>query len=202
MGCQHCTSPRLSQLTWAVTSAWRRAPNREPPFTSMWKVDKQNCPCLSASACVWVLLRCLSAREQKENWNLEQEEIVVYHCSDREQCVWVCLQKKVFVTLPRTGTVDTEAIYWVHYLVFLYSLLDVTPHPLGHLPSLQAHIMSWSQSQHLLLRQKHLLFFLHRLRCSIISQTSVLLMSMCSVYYTWTIKAFTTPPPLYRYLFR
>lgn len=49
---------------------------------------------------------------------------------------------------------------------------------------------------------KALASFLHRLRCSIISQTSVLLMSMCSVYYTWTIKAFTTPPPLYRYLFR
>lgn len=51
MGCQHYTSPRLSRLTWVVTSAWRRAPNREPPFTSMWKVDKQKCPCLSASAC-------------------------------------------------------------------------------------------------------------------------------------------------------
>lgn len=77
-----------------------------------------------------------------------------YCCRDREHCVWVCLQKKVFVTLPIPGTVDTGAIYWVHDWVLLYFLLDVTPHPLGPLPSLQACIMSWSQSTHRHLRQQ------------------------------------------------
>lgn len=42
-GCPRCTSPGLSLFTWAATSAWRRAPRRQPLFTSTWKVDGRNC---------------------------------------------------------------------------------------------------------------------------------------------------------------
>lgn len=35
----------------------------------------------------------------------------VFLTADRKQSVWVCLQKKVYVTLAWTGTVDTGAIY-------------------------------------------------------------------------------------------
>lgn len=64
-------------------------------------------PCLFH---VFELVCCLSARERRECSNLERERTVVYRRSEREQRVWVCLQEKVFVTLPETGTLDTVAI--------------------------------------------------------------------------------------------
>lgn len=66
MGCPRCTSPGLSLLTWAATSAWRRAPRRKPPFMSTWKVEKLNCQCLSAFTCVWVCVVFVCERAERE----------------------------------------------------------------------------------------------------------------------------------------
>lgn len=58
------------------------------------------------SVCLSSCAVCL----RRECSNLERERTLVYRRSEREQRVWVCLQEKVFVTLPGTGTLDTVAI--------------------------------------------------------------------------------------------
>ena len=116
MGCLRCTSLGLSLLTWAATSAWRRALGIKPLSTSMLEVAGCNClwECIlvikSICECVERQVGGLKSRAVGNCKGEQRKSFGISRCSDREQFVWVGLRKKVLVTLPWKGTVDTVAI--------------------------------------------------------------------------------------------
>lgn len=159
MGCPRCTSPGLSPLTWATTSAWRRAPRRKPSFMSTWKVDKLNCQCLSAFTCVWVCVVFVCERAERELISRARGNCCLSLQWQGALCVGVFVEK-VFVTLPRTGTVDTVAIYWVHYLV-----ICILSSMWLHIPLARCHLfrlISWADHNPNIYfwGNKHLLLFI------------------------------------------